>query len=192
MEAFVVGQHVFYVPKPSTVVPEVPLDDGQNEEADGSVAPLPENQPAVEIAKMDAVIVCVHKDDYPNIYYTIRVAETESERQTVEQRLEPKESKEEAIARLAEVARLKLEAEAAALLRHRREVEEAQQAADKLRRSQEEEQNEGNSDAKRQKGGTEFTPANFCKASGETINPAYKPGSKEEKKKGKDKTCVCS
>ena len=37
----------------------------------------------VSFVKVDAVIVAVHNDDFPNIYYTIKIIESNNEKQTV-------------------------------------------------------------------------------------------------------------
>ena len=59
----------------------------------------------------NATIIGVHRDDFPNIYYTIRMDGSDRERQTVASRLTPRETREEAEARLAEIQRKKVEDE---------------------------------------------------------------------------------
>ena len=63
--------------------------------------------PAVE--PQNATVTGVHRDDFPNIYYTIIMEGSDRERQTVASRLTPRETREEAEARLAEIQRKKVE-----------------------------------------------------------------------------------
>ena len=81
--------------------------------------------PGVE--SQNATVIGVHRDDFPNIYYTIRMEGSDRERQTVASRLTPRETREEAEARIAEIHRKKAEED-------RRKNEEALEERARLER----------------------------------------------------------
>ena len=86
---------------------------------------------------VESTIIGVHRDDYPNIYYTIKMDGTDREKQTVAGRLLPRETKEEAIDRLAQILRLQQEED---IKRHNEILEEKarQQREAALKRKMEE------------------------------------------------------
>ena len=91
------------------------MDNGESMERDddegGSSPQKPVVEATVESKMLEATIIGVHRDDYPNKYYTISIDGTDREKQTVAARLIPRETKQEALDRLAEIIRCRQEEE---------------------------------------------------------------------------------
>ena len=131
---YIVGQRVFYnmtIPVATVMdeaVDEKEMDEAvdEKEKADGN-----EQESEVEVGNgavmgseqqsssttLEAHVIGVHKDDFPNIYYTVLIEESGKEKQTVGSRLTPLETVEETRARQAECLRLKQEEERKELAR---------------------------------------------------------------------------
>ena len=126
---------------------EVAMDSSTEDvEAEVGVytAPVAMSVPAGSESQ-NATIIGVHRDDFPNIYYTIRMEGSERERQTVAGRLTPRETREEAEARLIEIQRKKTEEDKR---RHEAALEERarQEREAILKRKLEEKEKEHESD----------------------------------------------
>lgn len=175
-EQFIVGQRVTYLQ------PQITSPTTQPESIDDSTIETEANkreddlinqqidEPPVEELRLNAIIAAVHKDDFPNIYYTILLVDTNKEKQTVAQRLTESETLETARNRIAEELRAKQEEERLRL--QERELLVQQQRAEILRKRQEatEQQQKNVAEAE--------TPGNDTK--------------KQKKEKDKSSKCVCS